>query len=180
MTLYILLAGQLNEMLAEKVRPYMQKIDGGSLSQPIILPPQDQNQKVLPLFPFTLYYSRQALIYSDYTLQKCLFKKYYYCPKSKKRILLLGYLWIYIVYYFLGVDTFAECSDYIYLSFLTAFNFLLICYGSAHHLWAIGLLWACLLLYYILGIIKVLFSFHLNDPPLLEFGVWTWHVRLIV
>lgn len=54
MTLYILLAGQLNEMLAEKVRPYMQKIDGGTLSQPIILPPQDQNQKVLPLFPFTL------------------------------------------------------------------------------------------------------------------------------
>nr|XP_011462391.1 PREDICTED: uncharacterized protein LOC101302153 isoform X1 [Fragaria vesca subsp. vesca] len=36
---------KLNEMLAEKVRPYMQKIDNGTLSQPIILPQQDQNQK---------------------------------------------------------------------------------------------------------------------------------------
>ncbi|CAB4277501.1 unnamed protein product [Prunus armeniaca] len=36
---------RLNEMLEEKVRPYMQNIDSGILSQPIILPSQDQNQK---------------------------------------------------------------------------------------------------------------------------------------
>ncbi|ONI12709.1 hypothetical protein PRUPE_4G179900 [Prunus persica] len=38
---------RLNEMLEEKVRPYMQNIDSGILSQPIILPSQDQNQKYL-------------------------------------------------------------------------------------------------------------------------------------
>lgn len=37
---------QLNEMLEEKVRPYMQNIDNAALSQPIILQPQDQNRKV--------------------------------------------------------------------------------------------------------------------------------------
>ncbi|KAM1001089.1 hypothetical protein ACFX2I_007654 [Malus domestica] len=36
---------RLNEMLEEKVRPYMQSIDSGTLSQPIILQSQDQNQK---------------------------------------------------------------------------------------------------------------------------------------
>lgn len=36
---------RLNEMLEEKVRPYMQSIDSGTLSQPIILQLQDQNQK---------------------------------------------------------------------------------------------------------------------------------------
>ncbi|KAM2058446.1 hypothetical protein ACFX16_031023 [Malus domestica] len=36
---------RLNEMLEEKVRPYMQNIDSGTLSQPIILQSQDQNQK---------------------------------------------------------------------------------------------------------------------------------------
>ncbi|RXH83174.1 hypothetical protein DVH24_003672 [Malus domestica] len=37
---------RLNEMLEEKVRPYMQSIDSGTLSQPIILQSQDQNQKI--------------------------------------------------------------------------------------------------------------------------------------
>ncbi|RXI03050.1 hypothetical protein DVH24_003128 [Malus domestica] len=36
---------RLNEMLEEKVRPYMKNIDSGTLSQPIILQSQDQNQK---------------------------------------------------------------------------------------------------------------------------------------
>ncbi|KAM2987372.1 hypothetical protein FF2_007548 [Malus domestica] len=36
---------RLNEMLEEKIRPYMQSIDSGTLSQPIILQSQDQNQK---------------------------------------------------------------------------------------------------------------------------------------
>ncbi|KAM1256676.1 hypothetical protein ACFX2G_031361 [Malus domestica] len=36
---------RLNEMLEEKVRPYMQNIDSGTLFQPIILQSQDQNQK---------------------------------------------------------------------------------------------------------------------------------------
>ena len=38
---------QLNEMLEEKVRPYIQNNDNAVLSQPIILPSQDQKQKVL-------------------------------------------------------------------------------------------------------------------------------------
>lgn len=56
MTLFIHFDAQLNEMLEEKVRPYMQNIDSGILSQPIILPSQDQNQKVLPFFPFHFFY----------------------------------------------------------------------------------------------------------------------------
>ncbi|KAM7251673.1 hypothetical protein ACFE04_023556 [Oxalis oulophora] len=36
---------KLNEMLEEKVQPYIQKIDNGVLSQPIIVPSQNQNKK---------------------------------------------------------------------------------------------------------------------------------------
>ncbi|XP_015887335.1 uncharacterized protein LOC107422413 [Ziziphus jujuba] len=36
---------KLNEMLEEKVRPYMQNVDNAALSQPIILQPQDQSRK---------------------------------------------------------------------------------------------------------------------------------------
>lgn len=36
---------KLNEMLEEKVRPYMQNIDNGVLSPPIIIPSQSQDQK---------------------------------------------------------------------------------------------------------------------------------------
>ncbi|TQE04926.1 hypothetical protein C1H46_009397 [Malus baccata] len=52
---------RLNEMLEEKVRPYMQNIDSGTLFQPIILQSQDQNQKLL------------VSIDSECKLQKCLF-----------------------------------------------------------------------------------------------------------
>lgn len=43
---------QLNEMLEEKVQPYIQKIDNGVLSLPIIMQSQNQNKKVSPFFPF--------------------------------------------------------------------------------------------------------------------------------
>lgn len=48
---------QLNEMLEEKVRPYIQDIDNGVLSHPIILQSKAQDQKVLspPLFLSTCF-----------------------------------------------------------------------------------------------------------------------------
>lgn len=38
---------QLNEMLEEKVRPYMKNIDNAVLSRPILMQQPNKNQKVL-------------------------------------------------------------------------------------------------------------------------------------
>ena len=48
MILYIILYFnfQLNEMLEEKVQPYIQNIDNGILSKPIVLQSQNQEHKV--------------------------------------------------------------------------------------------------------------------------------------
>lgn len=56
MILYTDLYFQLNEMLEEKVRPYIQNIDNEVLSKPIVLRSQNQEQKVFPhTFLFTYY-----------------------------------------------------------------------------------------------------------------------------
>ncbi|TQD78689.1 hypothetical protein C1H46_035740 [Malus baccata] len=55
---------RLNEMLEEKVRPYMQSIDSGTLSQPIILQSQDQNQKVSPYADVYIYVIHNAITQS--------------------------------------------------------------------------------------------------------------------
>lgn len=43
---------QLNEMLEEKMRPYIQNMDNDVLSKPIVLQSQKQEQKVYLVFPF--------------------------------------------------------------------------------------------------------------------------------
>lgn len=59
---------QLNEMLEEKVRPYIQKIDNSVLSKPIVLQSHTQEQKVCPLtFPFQLLFN-----YFRYCLELCI------------------------------------------------------------------------------------------------------------
>jgi hypothetical protein len=45
---------QLNEMLEEKVRPYIQDIDNEVLSKPIVLRSQNQEQKVFSRLSFSL------------------------------------------------------------------------------------------------------------------------------
>ncbi|KAB5534611.1 hypothetical protein DKX38_017697 [Salix brachista] len=58
---------QLNELLEEKVRPYIQNINSGALPSPIIIQPQNQDKKVPPFFPLLLglYFSipDQSLFY---------------------------------------------------------------------------------------------------------------------
>lgn len=46
---------QLNELLEEKVRPYIQNINSGALPRPIIIQPQNQDKKVSPSFPLLLW-----------------------------------------------------------------------------------------------------------------------------
>ena len=63
MILYIVFNFQLNEMLVEKVQPYLQNIDNGILSKPIVLQSQNQEQKVflLPFFFHLLFTSFRLL-----------------------------------------------------------------------------------------------------------------------
>lgn len=114
MKLFIHFDAQLNEMLEEKVRPYMQNIDSGILSQPIILPSQDQNQKVYHFSPFTFFInSCWALIYPE---SNFLIMVIWWILLTKKgKIILVLY-------------PFKKYLRFSYLSFLTVLNFLLLQY----------------------------------------------------
>lgn len=102
-------------MLEEKVRPYMQSIDSGTLSQPIILQSQDQNQKVLPLFPHSFISSWRALNLSVNYRRAYLMNPSILLPNQERRkspnVLLLGYSFRYI-------STFPVCHQLMVLNFV--------------------------------------------------------------